>query len=245
MIRKFFSSDHLKSGGNARKRDFEVQRIETFSDGVFAFAVTLLIVSLQVPQSFEELLTNMRGFFAFGISFTVLISIWAEQHRFFRTYGMEDGFTIFLNAALLFIVLFYTYPLKFLFTLIFSDQIYGPHLSPLKITEHQVPILMTIYSLGFIAIYILFFLMYFSVYKKSSRFGFTPVEKFDCKSSMYKEIIMIATGLCALLFAFLLTDKESGASGMIYVLIVPAISIFYTIRKRIRRKLFPQVAVED
>ncbi len=245
MIRKLFSPDHLKSGGSARKRDFEIQRIETFSDGVFAFAVTLLIVSLQVPQSFEELLTNMRGFFAFGISFTVLISIWTEQHRFFRKYGMEDGLTIVLNGALLFIVLFYTYPLKFLFTLIFSDQIYGPHNSPFRITEHQVPTLMMIYALGFIAIYTLFFLMYFSVFKKSKQMGFTPVEKFDCKSYIYKEIIMIVTGLCALLFALLVTEKESGVSGMIFFLIPPAISIFYAIRKRIRRKLFPESVVGD
>ncbi len=245
MIRKLFSSDHSKNGGSARKRDFEVQRIETFSDGVFAFAITLLIVSLQVPESFEELLTNMRGFFAFGISFTILISIWAEQHRFFRSYGMEDGLTIVLNGALLFIVLFYTYPLKFLFTLIFSNQIYGPHNSPFKITQHQLPTLMMIYALGFIAIYTLFLLMYFNVFKKSNQLGFTPVEIFDCKSSIYKEIIMIVTGLCALVFGFLLTDKESGSSGMIYVLILPAISIFYAIRKRIRRKLFPRKVGED
>jgi uncharacterized membrane protein len=244
MIRKLFSSGHSQIGGGARKRDFEIQRIETFSDGVFAFAVTLLIVSLEVPKSFEDLLISMRGFFAFGISFAILVSIWTEQHRFFRNYGMEDGLTIFLNAALLFIVLFYTYPLKFLFTLIFSDQIYGSHHSPLKITEHQVPILMIIYALGFIAIYTLFFLMYFSVYKKSRRLGFTPLEIFDCKSNMFKEIIMISTGLCSLLLALLLTDRDAGISSMIYMLLLPTITIFYTIRKRTRSKLFPQVSDE-
>jgi uncharacterized membrane protein len=245
MIRKLFSAGHTKGIGSTRKRDFEIQRIETFSDGVFAFAVTLLIVSLQVPQSFEELLTSIRGFFAFGISFTVLISIWTEQHRFFRTYGMEDGLTIVLNGALLFIVLFYTYPLKFLFTLLFSDQIYGPHNSPLKITDHQMPTLMMIYALGFITIYSLFFLMYFSVYKKSRQLGFSPVKKFDCKTNMYKELIMICTGFCSLLFALLLSDKESGNSGMIYILLLPAITIFFIFRKRTRRKLFPHTAVED
>jgi uncharacterized membrane protein len=239
MIRKLFSSGHTTGSGSTRKRDFEVQRIETFSDGVFAFAVTLLIVSLEVPKSFEDLLTSMRGFFAFGISFALLISIWAEQHRFFRNYGMEDGGTITLNAALLFIVLFYTYPLKFLFTLFFSDQIYGPHNSPLKITAHQMPTLMVIYALGFITIYTLFFLMYFRAYIKSDKLGFTPIEKFDCKTSMYIELIMICTGFCSLLFAILLNDQDSANSGMIYLLIPLAITIFYIFRKRIRKKLFP------
>ena len=130
---------HYRKRRGERKRDYEIQRIETFSDGVFAFAVTLLIVSLEVPKSFEELLVSMRGFFAFGISFAVLVSIWTEQHRFFRNYGMEDGWTITLNGALLFIVLFYTYPLKFLFTLMFRDRFMGRHKSPLQMTTHQMP----------------------------------------------------------------------------------------------------------
>lgn len=158
---------------------------------------------------------------------------------------MEDGWTITLNGALLFIVLFYTYPLKFLFTLIFSDQIYGPDKSPLKITVHQMPTLMMIYALGFITIYSLFFLMYFSVYKKSNKLGFTPIEKFDCKTIMYKELIMICTGLCSLLFALILSDQQSGSSGMIYLLILPAITIFYIFRKRIRKKLFPHALIEN
>src|SRR6266852_3921109 len=114
MIRKFYSAKHNNIGGRTIGRSNEVQRIETFSDGVFAFAVTLLIVSLEVPHSFDELITTMRGFFGFGISFFLLVFIWQEQHRFFRTYGMDDGGTLKLNIALLFLVLFYVYPLKFL-----------------------------------------------------------------------------------------------------------------------------------
>ncbi len=241
MIRKLLSSSRTAESGTERKRDFEVQRIETFSDGVFAFAVTLLIVSLEVPKSFEDLLTSMRGFFPFAISFTVLITIWAEQHRFFRKYGMEDGLTIVLNAALLFIVLFYTYPLKFLFTLMFSDQIYGTQKSPIKITAQQVPTLMAVYALGFIVIYSIFVLLYYNAYRKSKELGFTPIKKFDCKSDMYKEIIMVSIGFCSLLFSLLLKDESSGNAGLIYVLIFPTLSIYFFFRKRIRRKLFPHI----
>src|ERR1700759_5012359 len=90
-------------------RGHEIHRIETFSDAVFAFAVTLLIVSLEVPQTFQELLESMRGFVAFGICFTLLLLVWHEQHIFFRRYGLDDRTTIVLNAALLFVVLFYVY----------------------------------------------------------------------------------------------------------------------------------------
>src|ERR1700722_4724536 len=93
-----------------RNRGEEIKRIETFSDAVFAFAVTLLIVSLEVPKTFQELLISMRGFVAFGICFTLLMLVWHEQNIFFRRYTLDDKVSIFLNAFLMFIVLFYVYP---------------------------------------------------------------------------------------------------------------------------------------
>src|SRR5450755_2487766 len=244
MIRKLFSPREATGNGDGTRRDFEIQRIETFSDGVFAFAVTLLIVSLEVPKSFGELLTSMRGFFAFGISFALLVSIWAEQHRFFRKYGMEDGVTIALNGALLFLVLFYTYPLKFLFTLVFKDMIYGAEKSPVSITADQMPLLMMIYALGFICIYTLFFLMYFRAFRKSNDLGLTAVEKFDCKSGMYRELIMVSTGCCSWIIAFLLRKYNSSYAGFVYFLIGPTMSIFYTFRKRKRKHLFPECYIK-
>jgi uncharacterized membrane protein len=245
MIRKLMSSNRSERSEKDNKRNFEIQRIETFSDGVFAFAVTLLIVSLEVPKSFEELLTTMRGFFAFGISFLLLVMIWNEQHRFFRNYGLDDVWTITLNGTLLFIVLFYVYPLKFLFTLIFSDQIYGANRSPFTIKQSQIPMLMMIYALGFIAIYTLFFLMYLHASRKSAKLGLSPIEKFDCRSGMYRILIMVIAGFGSFMTALLLNNEKAGLAGYIYFLIGPAIGIYFTRRNRIRRKLFPRVKTEQ
>jgi uncharacterized membrane protein len=88
MFRKVISKRTQNTRLPFQIRVHEVKRIETFSDAVFAFSITLLIVSLEVPKKFEELMVTMRGFFAFGISFLLLLFICHEQNIFFRRYGM-------------------------------------------------------------------------------------------------------------------------------------------------------------
>ena len=101
----------------ATERRAETSRLEGFSDAVFAFALTLLVVSLQVPSSFDELVRTLRSFIAFAASFAALIWIWYLHRQFFRRFGLGDGPMIVLNSTLLFVVLLYVYPLKFLSTL--------------------------------------------------------------------------------------------------------------------------------
>src|SRR5690349_20306100 len=100
-----------------RRRGLAVSRLEGFSDAVFAFALTLLVVSLQVPKTFDDLLATLSGFLPFALSFTLFIFIWYQHYAFFRRYGLEDPLTIILNSALLLVVLFFVFPLKFLFSI--------------------------------------------------------------------------------------------------------------------------------
>jgi low temperature requirement protein LtrA len=100
-----------------RLRGREVTRLEGFSDAVFGFALTLLVVSLDVPKNFSDLANTMRGFPAFAVCFLMLAIIWNSHYKFCRRYGLYDGTARFLTCVLLFLVLFYVYPLKFLFSL--------------------------------------------------------------------------------------------------------------------------------
>lgn len=223
-----------------RLRGEDVKRIETFSDAVFGFAVTLLIVSLEVPKTFEELLVSMRGFFAFALCFALLMLVWHEQHVFFRRYALDDKFSLLLNCALLFIILFYVYPLKFLFSLLFSDRIYGPDKNPFAIKQSQVPELMIIYGLGYIAIYFIFFLLYSHALRKRNELELSPLEVFDTRTKIYAQIILVGVGLGSVLLALVL-PADRGYSGMFYFLNVPAFWIVHGHRGKIRRQRFPGV----
>ncbi len=181
----------------------------------------------------------MRGFFAFGVCFVLLMSIWYEQNIFFRRYGLDDLLTIVLNCALIFLVLFYVYPLKFLFMLLFSDQIYGEAHSPLVILPANVPTLMEIYDAGFISIYFLFCLMYLHVRRKKGELQLTGRELFETNSKIYKTLIFMCIGIASMIIALLLKPQMAGLSGFAYFLIAPALSVFYRFRAKRKRKLYP------
>src|SRR5438034_8935213 len=121
MIREKLIDKGIGDNKKFRWRSHEVSRTEGLSDAVFGFAITLLVVSLEVPRTYGELMQTMRGFGAFAISFTLLFIVWYNQYKFFRRYGLQDNATLILNGALLFVVIFYVYPWKFVFTLLVNQ----------------------------------------------------------------------------------------------------------------------------
>ena len=173
MIREKLIEKEIGSSLAFRWRSHEISRIEGLSDAVFAFAVTLLVVSLEVPKTFTELAAAMRGFGAFAISFALLFIVWFNQYKFFRRYGLQDNLTVCLNAVLLFVVLFYVYPLKFLFSYL-VNVLTGGHGEvrlangnvEAMVEGNQMSTLMIIFGLGYVAIFSVFILLHLHAYRK-------------------------------------------------------------------------------
>ena len=96
----------------------ETARLEAFSDGVFAIAITLLILEIHVPElqlaTNRSLLASMGrlwpSFIAFVLSFFVVLLIWINHHELFRMVQRTDRVLFLSNGALLLMVTFVPFP---------------------------------------------------------------------------------------------------------------------------------------
>jgi uncharacterized membrane protein len=211
-----------------RWRGDDVSRIEGFSDAVFAFALTLLVVSLEVPKTFDDLIATMRGFFAFAVSFWLLLTVWFEHYKFFRRYGLSDYYTMRLSAILLFIVLFYVYPLKFLFVLTVDELLgYSTLVNPStsavveEIEPGQVPLLLVIFGAGFIAVQFVFVLLYLRAYALRNTLGLTAHEKSKTREEIQAFLLTACVGLISIAIAVLGGEETVSWAGYAYLLIIP------------------------
>lgn len=205
-----------------RWRDGEITRLEGFTDAVFAFAMTLLVVSLEVPHTFEELMFAMKGFVAFAFCFATLISVWYRHYIFSRRYGLQTVYSIFLNSTLLFVVLFYVYPLKFLFTLVVGEFSGGrtvpqEQLGRMMSSQHQVPVLMVIYALGAMAVFLLFTLLYQYAYQKRVE-ELNEYEALSTRNQVIQNAGFAAIGIIVAVTALSVPERYAGQTGMLFTL---------------------------
>lgn len=96
----------------------ETGRIETFSDGVFAIAITLLVLALEVPKAANlgpgglghALLALWPHYLAFVTSFATILSMWVNHHRIFSFVHKSDHFFLYWNGLLLLLITFLPFP---------------------------------------------------------------------------------------------------------------------------------------
>jgi uncharacterized membrane protein len=109
----------MSIGGGSVGRESDTGRIEAFSDGVFAIAITLLIIEIGVPHLEgeppgttlpEALLRLWPSFLAYVISFLQIGVIWANHHNRFRFIERSDHGLLFVNILFLMCVAFIPFP---------------------------------------------------------------------------------------------------------------------------------------
>jgi uncharacterized membrane protein len=216
------------------ERSNEVTRLEGFSDAVFAIALALLVVSLEVPKTMHALLNLVRGFLPFAAMFAMVCWIWYEHNVFFRRYGLQDAWTVALNCALLFVVLFYVYPLKFL-TVGGLGPLAGMEDTP-RITDGRT--IMVLYSGGVVLIFGTFCLLYWHAWRLRRDLALTPVAEVTLRYSARAHLLTMLVGLASIALATLIRSNGGPAiAGFVYFSLGPIHTWNGMMAGRARRQL--------
>jgi uncharacterized membrane protein len=203
-------------------RKHKISRLEEFSDAVFGFALTLLVITTSVPRNYDELIRTLQGIPAFACCFALLVWIWHEHDSFFERYPLQDGVTVVLNSLLLFLVVLYIYPLKFMFES-FMSQVFGlrsdVNLRPMNFDE--LASASAIYGLGFFALMSLFALLYRHAYRRRVELELSPLEAFDARSILGHHLVSAGVGLFAAVFALVAPRELAFLSPSSFALMGP------------------------
>ena len=92
----------------------ETARLETFSDGVFAIAATLLILEIKLPEGGQslthQLLHLWPSYSAYAVSFLTIGIMWINHHTLFRQVGRVDRTFLAINVIFLMVIAFIPFP---------------------------------------------------------------------------------------------------------------------------------------
>ena len=104
----------------------ETGRVEAFSDGVFAIAITLLILTIEPPSRGEhlghELVRLWPSYLAYAVSFLTIGIMWVNHHTIFRHFERVDRPLLLLNILLLMLIAFVPFPTRVAATFIRSGD---------------------------------------------------------------------------------------------------------------------------
>ena len=133
------------------ERGASATRLEAFVDATFAFAVTLLVISLNtIPSSIAGMLDALKGVPAFAASFAQIMMFWSAHAIWSRRFGLDDQPSQRLSLLLMFLVLVYVYPLKIVFGALFHWISGGwmPQVAAIG-TLHDLKMMFAMYGLAF------------------------------------------------------------------------------------------------
>ncbi len=217
-----------------RLRGMEMTRTETFTDAAFAFALTLLVVSIDsIPSTYDELRIAVQGIPAFGLSCALLFMFWHGHWNWSRRYGLEDFPSMVLSFFLVFVMLCYVYPMKYVSSIFVAwitdrrievgaeissmDELYG---------------IFTIYSIGFVALCVVILLLYLRAWAQRDELQLNAVERHVTRSEIGSWMILASVGILAILMGLFAPHHPLTVPGWAYTLLPVVMPLWGTMRGR-------------
>lgn len=254
MLSKTYKRRQKISSTGFRYRGIVTSRLENLTDAVFGFSITLLVIASEVPTNYTELEASMYGFSGFIFCILLLLGIWNNHNNFFLYYGMQDRITKVLTFFFLFLLLFYIYPLKYLFSYIgtalyakfkisMGDRSEALQLAVSKLNESSLSTAewenITIrFGLGLFFIYLLLCLMHVHALKKKKVLDLNDSEVFETKTFIQSYLLLVFITVMSMTIVLIFGGEASPYAGSVYALIPILLGLNNKRRRKKQHKLF-------
>lgn len=214
-------------------------RMETFIDAAFAFATSMLVISIgDIPNNFPELIFALKQIPSCLSSFIIIMLFWNGHRTWSRRYGLEDKSTVIISIILVFVLLTYIYPLRIIFSALFSwlSQGWLPSRFALS-SQEELSGLFIIYGLGMVAMGGLMAWLYFHAKHKRNTLRLNKLEIVKTNLEITSFSIVALTGLASVLFTWLMPSNINILGGFLYITL--PVSLFWADRyfKKIEKKI--------
>ncbi|NNF08026.1 MAG: DUF1211 domain-containing protein [Candidatus Eisenbacteria bacterium] len=206
-------------------------RLETFVDAAFAFAITLLVISVgSVPKSLSELVLALKAAPSFLVSFVLIMMVWMGHRKWSRRFGLEDTVTTLLSLGLVFLMLVYVVPLRSMASALLHFASAGYFPSELSIEgPEELAGLFVIYGFGSFGVSGAIALLYARA-KAARELQLNELEVVLTHEEIASWTTMALTGLVSALLALLAPAKLGVWAGFVYPTLcisMPSIGIYY------------------
>ena len=216
-----------------RVRGEATTRLETFVDAAFAFALTMLVISVDdVPRSYAEFTEALKSIPAFVASFFQMIMFWLGHRNWSQRYALEDRTAITLSLVLVCGILVIVFPLRVVFSAAFAYFSDGVLPYPFPVGWPEMRQIFLIYGSGFCVMCSLIALLYWHAWRRRHWLGLDTLEIFVTRSKIVFWLIPALTGLAGVLIALLAADDSVIFAGSVYCLLFVLLPTHRIIERR-------------
>lgn len=206
-------------------------RLETFVDAAFAFAFTMLVISIdQIPRSPEELIQLSKDIPSFVLSALPIGSVWIAHSSWSRIFGLQDRFSVFLSLLLVVLVLVFVYPMKLIaqitveyFSVIFDWNFLSTGLFESESWSSELVWVIFLYvAIGLIFLSLILIAFYQNTLKFGQELSITEEETKHCITFSLIWGVVAGTAVLSMLIASIVSPENIQLAGYIYF------SLFFT-----------------
>ena len=198
-------------------RGLAMTRLETFVDAAFAFAVTLLVISVDdVPANHAEFQAALKSVPVFFACFAQLVLFWIGHRRWSRCYGLDDMASLWLAMLLVAGVLVLVYPLRVIFSLGLGALTGGRLPLAFDMSPSEVAWAFVFYGLAFAYLSGIVLALYARAWVLRETLGLNALERFDTRTRLRFWSVLCGTGVVSSLMALSVPPERVGLAGWFY-----------------------------